>query len=57
MPNFFPGAVVNPGADTKVSFELQMIRINELKGMCQGIHIMAMGWESRIPAMLDAAGL
>jgi len=142
--NFFPGAVVNPGADTEASFELQIIKmekkidagarffqtqaifdsetfskfmkrvesfkvpvlagiiplksagmarfmnkniagisvpdelidrmakaedktqtgiaiaantINELKDMCQGVHIMAMGWESKIPAMLDAAGL
>ncbi len=143
-PNFFPGAVVNPGADTEAAFELQLIKmekkitagarffqtqaiftvdtfakfmkraegfstpvlagiiplksagmarfmnkniagifvpeelinkmattedrvrtgieiaantIKELKGMCQGIHIMAMGWEKRIPAILDAAGL
>jgi len=143
-PNFFPGAVVNPGADTEATFELQIIKmekkiatgarffqtqaiydidtfarfmkrvegfnipilagiiplksagmarfmnknvagvfvpeelidqmaktedkaqtsleiasnlIKELKGMCQGIHIMAIGWEKRIPAILDAAGL
>ena len=143
-PNFFPGAVVNPGADTEVAFELQIIKmekkiavgarffqtqavfdldvlakfmrrvegfkvpilagviplksvgmarfmnkniagisipeelidkmsktedkvrtgleiaantIRELKGMCQGVHIMAMGWEKKVPAMLDAAGL
>ncbi len=143
-PNFFPGAVVNPGADTEAAFELQLIKmekkiavgarffqtqaiftvdtfakfmkraqgfntpvlagiiplksagmarfmnqniagvsvpeelinkmattenrvrtgieiaantIKELKGMCQGVHIMAMGWEKRIPAMLDTAGL
>jgi len=143
-PNFFPGAVVNPGADTEASFELQLIKMEkkiaagarffqtqaifdvatfarfmervegfnvpvlagivplksagmarfmnkniagisvpdelidrmakaedrvqtgietaantiiELKGICQGVHIMAMGWESKIPAMLDAAGL
>ena len=143
-PNFFPGAVVNPGADTEVAFELQIIKmekkiavgarffqtqavfdldvlakfmrrvegfkvpilagviplksvgmarfmnkniagisipeelidkmsktedkvrtgleiaantIRELKGMCQGVHIMAMGWERKVPAMLDAAGL
>ncbi len=143
-PNFFAGATVNPGADTEVSFELQLIKmakkiaagarffqtqaifdvgifarfmervkgfnvpilagiiplksagmarfmnnniagvsvpdelidrmsetedrvktgieiasntIKELKGMCQGVHIMAMGWESKVPAMLDAAGL
>jgi methylenetetrahydrofolate reductase (NADPH) len=143
-PNFFAGAVVNPGADTEASFELQIIKMEkkiaagakffqtqaifeaesfakfmkrvegfkvpilagiiplksagmarfmnknisgisvpeeliermskaedraqtgieiaadtmkELKDMCQGVHIMAMGWESKIPAMLDAAGL
>ena len=143
-PNFFPGAVVNPGADTEASFELQLIKMEKkiaagsrffqtqaifdvdtfakfmkrvegfnvpilagiiplksagmarfmnkniagisvpdeliermakaedraktgietaantiiaLKGMCQGVHIMAMGWESKIPAILDAAGL
>ena len=143
-PNFFPGAVVNPGADTEAAFELQLIKmekkitvgarffqtqaiftvdtfakfmkraegfnipvlagiiplksagmarfmnkniagifvpeelinkmataenrvhtgieiaantIKELKGMCQGVHIMAMGWEKRVPAILDAAGL
>ena len=143
-PNFFSGAVVNPGADTEVAFELQIIKmekkiavgarffqtqavfdldvlakfmrrvegfkvpilagviplksvgmarfmnkniagisipeelidkmsktedkvrtgleiaantIRELKGMCQGVHIMAMGWERKVPAMLDAAGL
>ena len=143
-PNFFPGAVVNPGADTEAAFELQLIKMekkiavgarffqtqavfdidtfarfmervegfnvpilagiiplksagmarfmnkniagvnvpeelisqiakaedkaktgieiaantmNELKGMCQGVHIMAMGWETKIPAMLEAAGL
>jgi len=143
-PSFFPGAVVNPGADTEASFELQIIKMEkkiaagarffqtqaifdadtfakfmervdgfkvpilagiiplksagmarfmnkniaginvpdelidlmakaedraatgieiaantmkDLKGMCQGVHIMAMGWESKVPAMLDAAGL
>ena len=143
-PNFFPGAVVNPGADTEAAIELQLIKmekkiavgarffqtqaiftvdtfakfmkrvegfnipilagiiplksagmarfmnknvagvfvpeelidkmaktenkartgieiaanlIKELKGMCQGVHIMAIGWEKRVPAILDAAGL
>ena len=142
--NFFPGAVVNPGADTEPAFELQLIKmekkinqgakffqtqaiydvdafanfmkrvegfntpvlagiiplksagmarymnknvagvfvpdelikrmaetedktqtgieiaanlIKELKGMCSGVHIMAIGWERKVPAILDAAGL
>jgi 5,10-methylenetetrahydrofolate reductase len=143
-PNFFSGAVVNPGANTEAAFELQLIKmekkiaagarffqtqaiydpnafvrfmkraegfkvpilagiiplksvgmarfmnknvagvfvpeeliekmaaakdkaqmgveiaaniIKELKGMCQGVHIMAIGWEKKVPAVLDAAGL
>ena len=31
--------------------------ISAIKGKCQGVHIMAIGWESRIPAMLQAAGI
>jgi methylenetetrahydrofolate reductase (NADPH) len=143
-PDFFPGAVVNPGADTEAAFELQLIKmeqkikagarffqtqaiydaaifarfmkraasfgvpilvgiiplksagmakymnknvagvsvpealisrmaetedksrtgieiaaglVRELKGMCQGVHLMPIGWEKKVPAILDAAGL
>ena len=31
--------------------------ISQIKGMCQGVHVMAIGWESRIPAMLQAGGI
>ena len=31
--------------------------IDEVRGMCDGTHIMAIGWESRIPAILEAAAL
>jgi hypothetical protein len=31
--------------------------INEIKPMCQGVHIMAMGWEKYVPGLLDACGL
>jgi len=142
--NFFPGAVVNPGADTEASFELQLIKmekkinagarffqtqavydiasfakfmkrvegfkvpvlagviplksagmarfmnknvagvfvpeelidkmataedktaagieitanlLKQLKDICHGVHIMAIGWEKKVPAILDAAGL
>jgi len=143
-PNFFPGAVVNPGADTETAFELQLIKmekkialgakffqtqaiydidtfakfmrrvegfrvpilagiiplksagmarfmnknvagvsvpdeliekmasaedkvqtglgiaattIRELKDICHGVHIMPIGWETKVPALLEAAGL
>jgi len=143
-PNFFPGAVVNPGADTQAALELQLIKmekkievgarffqtqaiydpdafakfmkraegfsvpvlagiiplksagmarfmnknvagvfvpeeliekmaaaedkvqtgieiaadiVRQLKDICQGVHVMAIGWEKKVPAVLDAAGL
>ena len=45
-------------AEDKVqkSIEIAARLINEMKDMCQGIHIMAMGWEFRVAAVLNAAG-
>jgi len=31
--------------------------IKECKDYCQGVHIMALGWESKVPALLEQAGL
>lgn len=31
--------------------------IREIRSLCSGVHIMAMGWESRIPRIISAAGL
>jgi len=31
--------------------------IKECREHCQGIHIMALGWESKVPALLEQAGL
>ena len=31
--------------------------IKECKPYCQGVHIMALGWESKIPALLEQAGI
>ena len=31
--------------------------IKELKPLCQGIHIMPIGWDSKVPLVLDASGL
>ncbi len=37
--------------------EISARLIKELKDYCQGVHIMALGWESKIPAILDGAGI
>ena len=31
--------------------------IRECRPYCQGVHIMALGWESKVPALLELAGL
>jgi 5,10-methylenetetrahydrofolate reductase len=41
----------------KTSIEIAADLIKGLKGLCQGVHIMPIGWEKRVPAVLDAAGL
>ena len=39
------------------SIEIAARIIKELKPMCQGIHIMPIGWDKKVPLVLDAAGL
>jgi 5,10-methylenetetrahydrofolate reductase len=41
----------------RTSVEIAGRLINELRPLCQGVHIMAIGWEKQIPAVLEAAGL
>lgn len=39
------------------SIEIAARLIKELKPMCQGIHVMPIGWDKKVPLVLDAAGL
>ena len=39
------------------SVEIAARLINQLAALCQGVHIMAIGWEKLIPAVLDATAL
>ena len=42
---------------TATGIDIAAKLIKELKGVCHGVHIMAIGWEKKVPAILDAAGL
>jgi 5,10-methylenetetrahydrofolate reductase len=42
---------------SRTGIEIAARLIKELKGMCQGVHIMPIGWEKKVPAILNAAGL
>ncbi len=41
----------------KKSIEIGARLIKEMRDMCHGVHIMPIGWEKHVPALLDAAGL
>jgi 5,10-methylenetetrahydrofolate reductase len=41
----------------KTSIEIGAELIRNLKGLCQGVHVMPIGWENKVPALLDAAKL
>jgi len=41
----------------KKSLEISARLIKQLKDLCQGIHIMSLGWERHIAAVLEMAGL
>lgn len=39
------------------SIEIAARLIREIKDLCQGVHIMPIGWERHVPAVLEEAGL
>ena len=39
------------------SVEIASRLIRDLKGLCQGVHIMALGWERFVPEVLERAGI
>ena len=68
MNNFVPGVfvpddMVKTLADApkeeraQKSIEMMADFIKEIKPMCQGLHIMAMGWEKYVPSLLDMCEL
>jgi methylenetetrahydrofolate reductase (NADPH) len=42
---------------TRTGIEMCAELIKQLKGMCQGVHIMAIGWEKKVPQIIEAAGI
>ncbi len=39
------------------SLQISTRLIKQLKGLCQGVHIMSLGWERHVPTLLALAGL
>ena len=42
---------------TKTGIEMCAELIQSLKPLCQGVHIMAIGWEKKVPQIIEAAGI
>ena len=42
---------------SQASVEITARIIRDIRPMCSGVHIMAIGWESRVPRILEAAGI
>lgn len=68
MNNFVPGVVVPKGiikklSDAakedreKVSVEIAAELIRKMKPMCQGAHIMPLGWDHCVPPVIEQAGV
>jgi methylenetetrahydrofolate reductase (NADPH) len=58
---FVPEPLIKEMEETKdkvkTSIEIASRLITGMKDLCQGVHIMAIGWEKKIPMVLNEAGL
>lgn len=56
-----PDVLIDEMANTEdrpaTSIEIAARLIREIKDVCQGVHLMPLGWERHVPAVLDAAEL
>ena len=58
---FVPDSLIKEMDDAKdksaKSIDIAARFIKELKPLCQGVHIMPIGWNRKVPLVLDAAGI
>jgi len=58
---FVPDDIIEKMAKTddkpKTSIEITAKLIKEMKEMCQGTHLMTLGWDKYVPSILEAAGI
>jgi methylenetetrahydrofolate reductase (NADPH) len=58
---FVPDELIQKMTDaedkTQTGIQICADLIKQLKPLCQGVHIMAIGWEKRVPSIIEAAGL
>jgi len=49
--------IENASDKHKKSIEIAVRMINELRGLCRGVHIMPIGWERLVSEIIDASGI
>ncbi len=58
---FVPGPLIKEMEETKdkvkTSVEIAANLVKGMKDLCRGVHIMAIGWEKKVPMVLEEAGL
>ncbi len=58
---FVPEGLIKEMEETKnnaeTSIEIATRLIKELKPLCRGVHIMPLGWDKKVPAVLEKAGI
>jgi methylenetetrahydrofolate reductase (NADPH) len=60
---FVPEELIKKMADApkedreKTGIQIAADLIKQMKPLCQGVHIMAIGWEKKVPQIIQAAGL
>lgn len=57
VPEYLIKEMTETKDKVKTSIKIAARLVRELKDLCHGVHIMAIGWEKRVPQVLAEAGL
>jgi methylenetetrahydrofolate reductase (NADPH) len=56
VPEYLIKEIEGASDKSAKAIEIAARLIRELKPLCQGVHIMSIGWDRKVPLVLDAAG-
>jgi methylenetetrahydrofolate reductase (NADPH) len=57
VPDGLIGEMASADDRPAKSVEIAARLVRDVKELCQGVHVMPLGWEKRVPEVLEAAGL
>jgi len=57
VPEQFITKMTEAENKVKAGIEIAANLIKDLKDICQGVHLMAIGWEKKVPEIIETAGL